>query len=120
MSLKGRMDTENVVHLPHGKARAPWTLQEMDGTRKYHPEWGNPDPKVHTWYILTYKWLLVIMYRIPTTHSTGGNKLNKKDSPSQDAWVSLRNGDRIIIGNRRRENWVREGMGCGIGVRDQV
>ena len=36
----------------------------MDGIRKYHPEWGNLDPKVHEWYVLTYKWTLQIKYRI--------------------------------------------------------
>jgi hypothetical protein len=30
----------------------------MDGTRKYHPETGNPDPKGHAWYVLTDKWIL--------------------------------------------------------------
>jgi hypothetical protein len=30
----------------------------MDGTRKYHSEWGNPVTKVHTWYSLTDKWIL--------------------------------------------------------------
>jgi hypothetical protein len=24
----------------------------MDGTRKYHPEGGNPEPKGHVWYVL--------------------------------------------------------------------
>jgi hypothetical protein len=31
---------------------------QMDLTREYHPEWGNPDQKVHTWYVLTNKWIL--------------------------------------------------------------
>ena len=30
----------------------------MDGTRKYHPECGNPITKEHTWYALTDKWIL--------------------------------------------------------------
>jgi hypothetical protein len=30
----------------------------MDGTRKYHPEWGNSDPKGHAWYVFTNKWIL--------------------------------------------------------------
>ena len=58
MSLTWRMDTENVVHLHN------WILlshhefcRQMNGIRKY-PEWGNPDPKEHTWYILTDKWIL--------------------------------------------------------------
>ena len=30
----------------------------MDGAREYHPEWGNSDPKGHSWYVLTNKWIL--------------------------------------------------------------
>jgi len=30
----------------------------MDGTRKYHPEWGNSVTKEHTGYALTDKWIL--------------------------------------------------------------
>jgi len=30
----------------------------MDGTRKYHPEWGNSDPKGHEQHVFT-KWILV-------------------------------------------------------------
>jgi hypothetical protein len=41
MSLNWRMDKENVVHL-------------HNGTRKY-PEWGSPNPKWRTWYLLTYE-----------------------------------------------------------------
>jgi hypothetical protein len=33
--------------------------RQMDGTRKYHPKWGNPDPEGHAWYVLTDKWKLV-------------------------------------------------------------
>jgi hypothetical protein len=34
----------------------------MDGTRKYHAELGNPDPKVYTWYVFTDKWILAQKY----------------------------------------------------------
>ena len=30
----------------------------MDGTRDYHPEWGNPVTKEHTWHVVTDKWIL--------------------------------------------------------------
>jgi hypothetical protein len=30
----------------------------MNGTKKYHPERGNTDPKEHTWYAVTNKWML--------------------------------------------------------------
>jgi hypothetical protein len=33
-------------------------LCQMDGTQKYHPEWGISDPKGHAWYVLTNKWIL--------------------------------------------------------------
>jgi hypothetical protein len=32
--------------------------RQTDGTRKYHPEWSNPDPKGHAWYELVDKWIL--------------------------------------------------------------
>jgi hypothetical protein len=32
--------------------------KQMDGTIKYYPGWGNPVTKEHTWYVLTYKWIL--------------------------------------------------------------
>jgi hypothetical protein len=31
----------------------------MVGSRKYHPEWGDTDLKVHKWNVLTDKWILV-------------------------------------------------------------
>jgi hypothetical protein len=30
----------------------------MDGTSKYHPEWGNSDPKWHARYVVTNKSIL--------------------------------------------------------------
>ena len=32
-------------------------FRQMDGTRKYHPERGNPDPKGHACYVLNFKWI---------------------------------------------------------------
>jgi hypothetical protein len=34
-------------------------------TRKYHPKRANPDPKGHTWYILTDKLILSQKLKIP-------------------------------------------------------
>lgn len=31
---------------------------QMNGTAKYHPEWGSSVPKGHAWYVLTNKWRL--------------------------------------------------------------
>jgi hypothetical protein len=57
----------------------------MDGTRKYHPERGISDPKGHSCYVLTYKWILSIKYRIATLYSLDQKKLSKNEDPSEDA-----------------------------------
>jgi hypothetical protein len=53
----------------------------MDGTRKYHPVWGNPVTKEHTWYALTQK---LQMLKIQFTHHM---KLKKKEDPRVGASV---------------------------------
>jgi hypothetical protein len=35
-------------------------------------------------------------------------KLNKKEGPSEDAWISLRRGNKIVIRGRWREGTGRE------------
>jgi hypothetical protein len=42
----------------HSSVENYTVLRLMDGTRKYHPEFGNPIPKEHTCYTLTDKWVL--------------------------------------------------------------
>jgi hypothetical protein len=54
----------------------------MDGTRKYHPELGNPITKEHTWYTLTDKWILAQKLRIPKIQFTDHMKLKKKKDQS--------------------------------------
>jgi hypothetical protein len=49
---------------------------EMDGTRKYYPEFGKQDSKGHAWYA----W-----YKIPMPHFPDPKKLNKKEGRSKDA-----------------------------------
>jgi hypothetical protein len=44
----------------------------MDWCGGYHPEWGNPITKEHTWYALTDKWILAQKLRIPLRR---GNKI---------------------------------------------
>jgi hypothetical protein len=44
--------------------------RQIDGTRRYHPERGNSDPKGHTWYVLTDTWMLAKEYRIPRMQLT--------------------------------------------------
>jgi hypothetical protein len=70
-------------------------FRQMNGTRKDHPEWGNPEPKRKTWYILTCKWILVIKYRITMLQSIDSKKPNNKEGPREDSWISLRRGNRL-------------------------
>ena len=41
----------------------------MNGTRKYHPVWGNSVTKEYTWYAFTDKWTLTQKFGIPTWSS---------------------------------------------------
>jgi hypothetical protein len=56
-------------------------------------------------------------------HSTDPKKLNKKEGPSENAEISLRRENKIIIGERRREGtgweraWGGEWRGSGSGMR---
>jgi hypothetical protein len=62
----------------------------MDGTRKYHSEWGNSDPKGHAWYVLTNKWVLTKKKcLIPKVQPTVLKKVNKLKDPSEYASVPL-------------------------------
>jgi hypothetical protein len=67
---------------------------------KYHPQWGNRDPKGHAWYLLTDKYILAINYRIQVFYSTDSSNLNKEDGPSKDAWILLKSGNKIVIRGR--------------------
>jgi hypothetical protein len=59
MSLKRRMDTENMIHFHNGILLSFKNTDIMNfagknnQNRKHHPESGNLDPKGHAWYILT-------------------------------------------------------------------
>jgi hypothetical protein len=84
----------------------------MDGTRKYHPEWGNSDPKWHAWYILTNKWILEKKYRKPRIKPTEYMKCNKQKSLSGDASILPRSRKKIFISDRGREGaWWERGVG---------
>jgi hypothetical protein len=95
MSFDERMDRKNVVHLHIYnttqllRRSLSWFFRQMDGARKYHPEWGNPDPKGHAWYVLTNKWILTKKYRIPRIQPTELKKVNKLNCPSEGTSVSL-------------------------------
>ena len=75
----------------------------MDGTRKYHPEWGNLVTKENTQYTLTDKWILAPMLRIPKMQYTDHMKL-KKDDQSMGASVLPRRGTKYSLEEIRRKN----------------
>jgi hypothetical protein len=75
----------------------------MEFENKYHPEWGNPDPKGYTWYVLTEKWILNKKYRIPIMQQKDSQKFNKKKGLREKASISHRSGNKIIMGSRGRE-----------------
>ena len=56
----------------------------MDGTRIYHPEWGNPITKEHTWHTLTDKWILAQKLGIAKIQLIDQIKLKKKEDQSMD------------------------------------
>jgi hypothetical protein len=70
----------------------------MDGTRKYHPECGNPVRKERSWYALTDKWILVQKLGIPKIQFIDHMKLKKKENQSMGASVLLRRGNKILMG----------------------
>jgi len=83
--------------------------RQIDGTRKYHPEWRNPNTKEnHTWYILTDKWILAQKLELPKIQFTDHMKF-KKDNQNIDASVLLRRGNKNI--HRRKYGdkvWSRD------------
>jgi hypothetical protein len=63
---------------------------QMDKTRKYHLQWGNPIIKEPTWYALTVKWILDWKLEIPKIQFTDHMKLKKKEDQSVGASVLFR------------------------------
>jgi hypothetical protein len=51
----------------------------MNASGGYHPAWGNPNPKEHTWYTLTDKWILAQKLRISKIQFAKHMKLKKED-----------------------------------------
>jgi hypothetical protein len=89
----------------------------MDETRKYHSEWGNPDTKEHTWYVLTDKWLLVQKLTMPMRQSTYHMELRRKKDQGVNASALHWGGNMVIVGGGGREGPGRErGWGGNNGV----
>ena len=68
---------------------------QMDASGGYHPEWGNPITKEHTWYALTGKWILAQKLRISKIQFAKHMKLKKKEDQSVDTLLLLRMGNKL-------------------------
>ena len=69
--------------------------RQMDGTRKYHPEWGNPDPKGRACYVVTSKWILAKkkpkkQKTKKQTNKQTNKQNNKKQNPEYPRYSRLR------------------------------
>jgi hypothetical protein len=69
----------------------------MDVPGWYHPEWGNPIIKEHTWYALTDKWILAQKIRIYKIQYAKHMKRKKKEDQSVDTSFLLRRRNKIPI-----------------------
>jgi len=84
MPFNRGMDTENVVHLQNGALQSNYKQwlheihRQVDGTRRYHPEWGNSITKEHTWYVLTVKCMLAKKLGLPKIQFTDHRQLKWK------------------------------------------
>ena len=53
----------------------------MDGLENISLSKVTQTQKMHTWYVLTDKWIFTIKHRILIIHPTDPKKLNKKEGP---------------------------------------
>ena len=80
----------------------------MDGSGGYHPEWGNPITKEHTWYAFTDKWILSQKLRIPKIQSAKHMKLKKKEDQSVDTSFLLRMGNKMPMEGVKETKFAAE------------
>jgi hypothetical protein len=65
------------------------------------------DPKGHTWYVLTNKWILAKKYRISRIQSIELKKVNRPKGPSEDALRRLGRKKKAITGGGEGPGWER-------------
>ena len=73
-----------------------WNLF-MDGSGRYHPEWGNSITKEHTWYAFIDKWILAQKLRTPKIQFAKHMKLKKKEYQRVDISFFLRMENKIPL-----------------------
>lgn len=67
---------------------------------------------MHIWNGLTYRWILVIKYRITMFKASDPQTLSNKKGPMDDVLISLRRRNKIDIGSAWRKGTGWE-MGWG-------
>ena len=87
---------------------------QMNGSRKYHPDWGNSVTKEHTCYALTDKWILAQKLGIPMIQFTDHMKLKKKEDQCVDTSILLRGGNKIPMGGDTEKKCGTETEGKAI------
>ena len=81
----------------------------MDVSGGYHPEWGNPITKEHTWYALTDKQILAQKLRLPKIQVAKHMKLKKKEDQSVDTSFLFRMGNKIPMEGATETVWSWDG-----------
>jgi hypothetical protein len=82
----------------------------MGRSRKYHSDWGNPDPEKYTSYELTDKWILAQNLRIPKYNS---KTIWQDGRPKNGCFKSTEKWEKTIMGGQRvgrKKNFVIEEM----------
>ena len=62
----------DIYTMKYHTAEKKWQLEfcrQMDGARKHHFKWGNPDPERQLSHVLTHRWFLNIKQRKPVHKS---------------------------------------------------
>jgi hypothetical protein len=119
MSQDRRMDTENVVHYTKeyysafkNKGNLSFAGKWMELENIILSEVTQSDPKGHSWYVLTNKWILAKnKYRIPKIESIELKKVNKLKNQSEDNSILPRREKKATQGGREGRPWVGKGTG---------
>jgi hypothetical protein len=116
MSLNRRINTENVACLHNGVVLIfykQWfceILRQINGSGRYHPEWGNTFTKGHSWYSLTDKWILDQKLRIPKIQFAKLMKFKKEDQCVDTSFLLWR-GNKIPMEGVTETNFGAETEG---------
>ena len=102
----------------------------MDGTRKYHPERGNPiiknkqtqqknkqnkkQKQKRIWYSLIGKWILAPKLGIPNIQFTEQKKLKNEGRPKCGCFVPSEKGNKILTGANTETKYEAETEGKAI------